>query len=170
MKEQSKGVVAAVSVAAERGMKKRNVPFAVLKKDHGIIGDAHAGDWHRQVSLLAMESVEKMRQKGFDVHPGDFAENINVKGLDLLRIKVGQKVRIGEDILLEISQIGKECHERCRIYYQAGDCIMPREGLFAKVISGGRIRVGDEIEILENLPGGIHAGCPENDQNKHICL
>ena len=118
---------------------------ALLKEDSGIEGDAHAGTPKRQVSLLAIESVEKMRAKGLKVSPGDFAENITTEGIDLLGLKIGERLSLGSGAILEISQIGKECHTRCNIYYQAGDCVMPKEGIFAKVIKGGTVKTGDEI-------------------------
>ena len=117
-----------------------------VKENHGIAGDAHAGDWHRQISLLAEESIDKMRDKGLDVSYGDFAENITTKGLVLYEIPVGTKLRIGECVV-EITQIGKECHDRCAIYEAAGDCVMPREGIFVRVVRGGIIEKGVEISI-----------------------
>jgi MOSC domain-containing protein YiiM len=105
-------------------------------------------EWHRQVSLLALESIKKMRDMGLDVKPGDFAENITTEGLDLVSLPLGTKINIGGAVVGEVSQIGKECHTRCAIYYQAGDCVMPKEGIFIKVITGGRIRVGDSVEVL----------------------
>ena len=113
--------------------------------EHGIQGDAHAGAWHRQVSFLAVESIEKAKAAGLSVGFGDFAENIATEGIDWVDIPVGARFRLGESVLVEITQIGKECHKKCAIYYQAGDCIMPREGVFARVIEGGIIRCGDEI-------------------------
>ncbi|MEW6620950.1 MAG: MOSC domain-containing protein [bacterium] len=101
---------------------------------------------HRQVSLLAQESIEKMRQMGLDVSPGDFAENITTSGIDLLSLPVGSQIQVGNDVILEVSQIGKVCHTRCAIYYQAGDCVMPKEGIFARVLKGGMIKIGDEIK------------------------
>ena len=119
---------------------------ALLKTGYGIEGDAHASSaWHRQVSLLAVESIKKMRDKGLDVKPGDFAENITTEGIDLLSLSVGTQLMIGEGIEVEVSQIGKQCHTRCAIYYQAGDCVMPKEGIFARVLSGGVIKTGDRI-------------------------
>ena len=106
-----------------------------LKENHGIVGDAHAGEWHRQVSLLATESIAKMRAMGLDVDSGDFAENITTVGIDLVALPVGTRLAVG-DALLEVTQIGKECHNRCAIFYQAGDCVMPKEGIFAKVMQG----------------------------------
>jgi len=116
-------------------------------KDFGLKGDAHAGPWHRQVSLLANESIEKMRAMGLNVGYGDFAENITTEGIDLVHLPIGTKIRIGNSVILHVTQIGKECHERCAIYYQAGDCVMPKEGIFAEVVSQGEVKVGDEIII-----------------------
>lgn len=140
--------IVAVSVSGKKGMRKTNVDEAVLVKEHGLDGDAHAGDWHRQVSLLARESIEKMQGMGLAVVAGDFAENLTTEGIDLPSLSLGTKMRIGDSILLEVTQIGKVCHERCAIYYQAGDCVMPREGIFARVLAGGRIAPGDQITIL----------------------
>ena len=141
--------VVAVSVSEKKGMRKKNVPSAEAVRDFGLAGDAHAsGEWHRQVSLLAIESIQKMRDKGLDVGPGDFAENITTTGIDLVSLPVGTKLRIGASTIGEVSQIGKECHDRCAIYYQAGDCVMPREGIFITIIEGGSIAPGDEVVIL----------------------
>lgn len=140
--------VIAISVSDKKGVRKTNVNSAILKEDFGIIGDAHAGTQNRQVSLLAQESIEKMKAKGLKVKAGDFAENITTEGLDLLGSKIGDKLKINDKVTLEISQIGKECRARCSIYYQAGDCVMPREGIFANVIKGGAIKPGDKITIL----------------------
>ena len=119
-----------------------------IKEDHGIEGDAHAsGHWHRQVSLLAMESIGKMTAKGLDVGPGDFAENITTEGVDLVVLPIGTVLRLGSEVVGEVSQIGKECHNPCAIYARAGDCVMPREGIFIKVTRGGTLRTGDPIEI-----------------------
>lgn len=138
------GRVVAVSVAARKGEKKTPVPSVTLVPDHGVRDDAHAGPGARQVSLLAAESIEKMRERGLAVGPGDFAENITVEGFDLLRVRLGDRIRAGEAVL-EISQIGKECRDRCAIYYQAGDCVMPREGIFARVVRGGVVAPGDVV-------------------------
>ncbi len=143
--ENHVGKIQAISVSQEKGVKKTNMQRVVLKEDFGIIGDAHAGTKNRQVSLLAIESIEKMKAKGLKVKAGDFAENITTQGIDLLNFKIGDRVKIGQEVILEISQIGKECHTRCNIYYQAGDCVMPKEGIFAKVLKGGEIEVGDSI-------------------------
>jgi cyclic pyranopterin phosphate synthase len=122
---------------------------AELKVDWGIVGDAHADNWHRQVSLLALESIEKMRALGLNVGPGSFAENLTTQGIDLLSLPIGSRVRVGDEVVLEITQHGKVCHDRCAVYYQAGDCVMPREGVFARVIKGGLVKVGDKIELLQ---------------------
>lgn len=143
------GVIKAVSISKQKGIKKINVEEAQLKENFGIIGDAHAGHDVRQVSLLAEESIDKMRQKGLKVKPGDFAENITPQGIDLLNLKIGDKLKLGTDAILEISQIGKVCHTRCAIYYQAGDCVMPREGVFAKVLKGGIIKPQDKVEVIK---------------------
>lgn len=144
-----KGRVLSVNISEKKGEKKRNVGFAYAKEGKGLEGDGHFGFMHRQISLLSKESIEKMREQGLDVGPGDFAENITFEGLDLASLVEGKKLKVGEKVILKISQIGKECHERCAIYYQTGDCIMPKEGVFAEVVSGGEIKVGDEIELLE---------------------
>ena len=135
-----------MSVSTEKGVRKTPCESAMLSVDHGIEGDAHAGDWHRQVSLLAEESINKMRESGLDVGYGDFAENITTRGLVLYEIPVGTKMHIGE-CLVEVTQIGKECHDRCAIYHAAGDCVMPREGIFVRVLQGGAITKGDEIVV-----------------------
>jgi len=136
--------VEAVCISENKGERKKPVESVQLREKHGIVGDAHAGDWHRQVSLLAAESIDKMRAMGLDVTAGDFAENITTSGIELVTLPVGSRLLIGET-LLEVTQIGKECHNRCAIYDQAGDCVMPKEGIFAIVITGGTIRPGDDI-------------------------
>lgn len=146
------GKVIAVSVSETRGEKKKNVDSVYLKENFGIIGDAHAGKGPRQVSLLAMESVEKMRKDGLDLRPGDFGENITTQGFDLLNLKPGDKIRVGTQAVLEISRLGKECIKPCSIYYRAGRCIMPKEGVFARVLEGGRVTPGQEIEFFGNKP------------------
>jgi molybdopterin adenylyltransferase len=146
--------IVAISVSDKKGMRKGNVPSAEVRAGHGIVGDAHAGDWHRQISLLATESIEKMRKMGLTVGPGDFAENIATEGIDLVSQPIGQRLRLGSEIEVEVTQIGKECHTRCAIYEQAGDCVMPREGIFVKVITGGRLNAGDTITVLGSHPGG----------------
>lgn len=130
-------------------MRKKPVTEIIVRADYGIEGDAHASsDWHRQVSLLALESIERMRAMGLDVNPGDFAENITTQGIDLVSLPLGTRLHIGSAVVGEVSQIGKECHTRCAIYYQAGDCVMPKEGIFIKVLTGGKVAAGDPIEIL----------------------
>jgi MOSC domain-containing protein YiiM len=136
--------VLAVCISENKGERKKTVESVELRENHGIVGDAHAGDWHRQVSLLAQESIDKMRALGLDVSAGDFAENITTSGIDLVSLPIGTRLQIG-DTLLEVTQIGKECHTRCSIFFQAGDCVMPKEGIFVKVIAGGVVRPGDEI-------------------------
>ena len=137
----------AVCISHNKGERKTPVPQVELRPNHGIVGDAHAGDWHRQVSLLAKESIDKMRALGLDVDNGDFAENLTTEGIDLPRLPIGTQLRIGK-ALLEVTQIGKECHNRCAIYHQAGDCVMPKEGIFAKVLEGGVLQPGDMIELI----------------------
>jgi len=148
--ETTKGRIRAISVSKERGTPKVNVPQADLKADFGIVGDAHAGNRHRQVSLLAIESIDRIVAEGVKVSPGDFAENITTEGIDLPALKVGGKLRVGSSIELEVTQLGKRCHGRCRIFEKVGDCIMPREGVFAKVTRPGRVKVGDIIEIVND--------------------
>lgn len=138
--------VEAVCISKNKGERKTPVEQVALKENHGIVGDAHAGDWHRQVSLLAKESIDKMRELGLDVDNGDFAENLTTSGIDLPRLPIGSQLQVGET-LLEVTQIGKECHTRCAIYHQAGDCVMPKEGIFAKVLQGGVIRPGDRVAL-----------------------
>ena len=147
MKAMQKGRVLAVNISENKGTKKTNIQSCALLKDFGLKDDAHGGPWHRQVSLLANESVEKMKAKGLKVGFGDFAENITTQGLDLVHLPIGTKIWIGDSVLLRVTQIGKECHQRCAIYYQAGDCVMPKEGIFAEVIKEGEVKVGDEIII-----------------------
>ena len=149
----SKGQIVAVSVSQRKGIKKSNLTECKLLEDEGLDGDAHAGDWHRQVSLLAMESIDKIRGKGLDVSPGDFAENITTSGLKIWELPLGTRLTVGSEALLEVTQIGKECHDRCAIYHQVGDCVMPREGVFTRVLRGGTIRPGDEIRVLPQADG-----------------
>ncbi|MHC4159407.1 MAG: MOSC domain-containing protein [Planctomycetota bacterium] len=145
-----RGRIKAISVSKEKGTRKTNVPEAELRADFGIVGDAHAGNWNRQVSLLASESIDEMLAKGAKVSPGDFAENITTEGIDLKELSIGSKLKLGESAELQISQFGKECHSRCEIFEQVGDCIMPREGVFAKVTGAGSVKVGDAIEVVTN--------------------
>ena len=142
-----KGKILAVNISEKKGERKTPVPSVTLREGHGIEGDGHAGDWHRQVSLLAMESIAKMQAMGLSVKEGDFAENITTEGVDLVSLPIGTKILLGETEL-EVTQIGKECHTRCAIYYQAGDCVMPKEGIFAKVLKGGVVKPGDVVETV----------------------
>ena len=144
-----KGTIVAVCTSEKKGIRKKSVGEAELKVDWGIVGDAHADDWRRQVSLLALESIEKMQALGLNVGPGSFAENLTTQGLDLLSLPIGSQVRVGDEVILEITQHGKVCHDRCAIYQQVGDCVMPREGIFAKVIKSGQIRTNDAIESIQ---------------------
>lgn len=144
------GKVVAVCRGKEKGAKKESMAEGVLGQGYGLIGDAHADfHTHRQVSLLAIESISKIRSLGFDVGPGDFAENLTTEGVDLVFSPVGAHVSIGKDVILEITQIGKECHVGCAVFRQTGQCIMPKEGVFAKVVQGGLVKAGDAIEVLE---------------------
>lgn len=142
------GKIIAISKSEKKGQKKHNIESANLIVNHGMEGDAHAGNWHRQISLLGIASIDHMKAQGADVKPGDFAENITVEGLVLYEIPVGTKVRIGDEAILEITQIGKECHQGCEIMKQVGSCIMPTQGIFAKVLQNGIIRVGDEVVLI----------------------
>jgi molybdopterin adenylyltransferase len=148
--------VVAVSISATKGVKKDNVPAARVLENLGLQGDAHAGDWHRQVSLLAVESIDKMRQSGLDLKPGDFAENLTTRGIDLPHLPVGTRLRIGPEVELEVTQIGKACHHGCAIKQAVGDCIMPREGIFARVLRGGLVHPNDIIEVLDVSCGTSH--------------
>ncbi|NSW86440.1 MAG: MOSC domain-containing protein [Syntrophobacteraceae bacterium] len=139
--------ILSLSISRNKGTSKASISEAVLKKEHGFEGDAHAGSWHRQVSFLAAESIEQARCNGLDVSFGDFAENIATEGVDWQKVPVGTMVRLGATAVVEITQIGKECHKRCAIYYKAGDCIMPREGVFGRVLEGGIVRCGDSIHM-----------------------
>lgn len=145
-----KGRVKTVSVSRKKGVKKTNVDQVRMLVDYGIERDAHAGKWHRQVSMLAMESILKIRDKGIDVNPGDFAENITTEGIELYSLPVGTRMKLGETILVEVTQIGKECHNRCAIFQAVGDCVMPREGIFVRVLQGGVVRPGDGISVRKD--------------------
>ena len=139
--------IVSIAVSKKKGTRKVQVPTANVVENYGIEKDAHAGKWHRQISFLSSESIDRARNNGLDVTFGDFAENIATLGIDWKTIPLGTKVKLGESVEVEITQIGKECHNKCAIYYQAGDCIMPKEGIFARVLSGGTIQCGDEIQI-----------------------
>ena len=138
--------ITAVLRSERKGTKKESVPEGVLKENYGLAGDAHAdSDTHRQVSLLAIESINKMRSLGFNVSPGDFAENLTPEGIELVSLPIGTHMSIGKEVILELTQIGKECHTGCAIFRQIGKCIMPKEGVFTKVIRGGLVKAGDQI-------------------------
>ena len=141
------GKVIAVCTSERKGIQKTSVPEIKVIENWGIEGDTHAGKWHRQISLLGIQSIDLMRAKGADVNPGDFAENITVEGLVLYELPVGTKLNVGDGIVLEVTQIGKECHSGCEIQKQVGSCIMPTQGIFARVLTGGKIRVGDEVTV-----------------------
>ena len=144
-----KAKIVSINISDKKGVRKKPVDSVLTKENYGIETDAHASEkWHRQISLLAIESIEKMQAMGLKVGPGDFAENITTQGIDLPVLPIGTKMTIGRDVEVEVSQIGKVCHTRCAIYHQAGDCVMPKEGIFVKVMKGGTIKKGDEIKIL----------------------
>jgi MOSC domain-containing protein YiiM len=143
-----KGKVISVNISDNKGEKKHNIDRCRLVEGHGLDSDAHAGPWHRQVSLLAAESIDKIRKMGLDVNPGDFAENLTTRGIELPTLPIGTKLLVGGEVLMKVTQIGKECHTRCAIFQQVGDCVMPKEGIFTEVVTGGDIEVGDEIEVL----------------------
>lgn len=143
------GRIIAVCSSEKKGTPKADVCKGVLEVGFGLKGDAHGGDWHRQVSLLSIEQIETMKNKGYDVQPGSFAENICTQGFDLGSVKIGMRLKVGETAIVEVTQIGKECHTRCAIYNKIGECIMPEQGVFAKVIEGGVINSGDTIELTQ---------------------
>ena len=140
--------IVSIAVSRKKGTRKSPTDEATLVQEHGLEADAHAGAWHRQVSFLAAESIEQAREKGLNVDFGDFAENIATTGIDWKNVPIGTRFRVGESALVEVTQIGKVCHQKCAIYYMAGDCIMPREGVFARVLEGGKIRKGDAIQAV----------------------
>lgn len=147
MSAAPRGKIVAVSTSRRKGEKKIPVPSASLVRGHGIPGDAHAGPGYRQVSLLSVESIAKMRALGLSVGPGDFAENVTVEGIEIATLPIGSRIRIGSAVV-EITQIGKECHERCAIYFRVGDCVMPREGVFGRVVVDGSVAPGDIAEVV----------------------
>jgi len=143
------GKVRAINISKEKGVIKESIPEGIFQEEHGLVGDAHAGKWHRQVSLLAQESIDKMTKIGIEgLCSGKFAENLTTEGIILHTLPVGTKVKIG-DSYHEVTQIGKECHTGCAIKVQVGQCIMPKEGIFTRVLKTGKIRVGDTIEIID---------------------
>jgi len=143
-----KGKVLAINISVKKGVPKDTIPEGEFVVDFGLKGDAHGGNWHRQVSLLGQESVDKVKAQGIEgLCTGKFAENITTEGIVLYELPVGTKFQIA-DVLFEVTQIGKECHQKCAIFHQVGDCVMPKEGIFAKVLKGGIVKAGDEILIL----------------------
>jgi MOSC domain-containing protein YiiM len=143
----SAGTIIAVCTSKKKGTPKADVASGILEVGFGLKDDAHGGDWHRQVSLLAIEQIETMKAKGLDVKPGSFAENLTTSGFDLGSVKVGDRLKVGDSALLEVTQIGKECHTRCAIFNKVGECIMPEQGVFAKVLAGGTVKNGDPIDF-----------------------
>ncbi|HCT64561.1 MAG TPA: MOSC domain-containing protein [Lachnospiraceae bacterium] len=140
------GRILAVNISEKKGVPKEPIEFGILVENHGVQGDAHAGNWHRQVSLLGMESIRKIDlevEKGLCV--GKFAENLTTEGIELYTLPIGTKLQVGEEVVMEVTQIGKECHEGCAIRELVGDCVMPREGIFTKILKGGKVKAGDEI-------------------------
>jgi MOSC domain-containing protein YiiM len=141
--------IIAVCTSVEKGCKKKASEEGTLEQDYGLVGDAHAESGsHRQLSLLAIESIEKIRKLGADVSPGDFAENLTTEGIELYTLPVGTRFNVGDDVILELTQIGKECHDRCAIFKQVGTCVMPLEGVFTRIINGGMVKAGDEIKVI----------------------
>ena len=142
--------IIAVCKSKDKGTRKEDMRKGLVKEEYGLVGDAHADCCtHRQVSLLAVESINKMRDRGFDIGPGDFAENLTTEGIGLTSLPIGARLSVGQGVVLGITQIGKDCHTRCAIYRQIGRCVMPKEGIFAKVVQGGEVKAGDELKICE---------------------
>ena len=140
--------IVAVCQSKDKGTPKQDIGEGMLQEEFGLVGDAHADCCtHRQVSLLAIESIDRMRNRGFDIGPGDFAENLTTEGIDLVALPVGTRLSTGQKVVLEVTQIGKQCHAKCAIYRQIGKCVMPKEGVFARVIRGGAVKSGDELKI-----------------------
>lgn len=144
------GHVANLCISTKKGVPKTAIPTAVLREGHGMDGDAHAGPWHRQISLLDARDIDQMRARGLDLAPGAFGENIVVEDVALAELDIGSRLRVG-DCELELTQLGKICHSRCAIYWQTGDCIMPRLGIFARVIRGATITAGDTVEVTRRV-------------------
>ena len=147
------GKIVAICISEKKGVQKKDVKQCRLIENYGLEGDAHAGSWHRQISLLSIEGRLVMENKGIKLDAGDFGENVLTEGVDFANIMVGNELRLGEAALVRVTQIGKECHDRCNIYYQVGDCIMPREGIFAEVLKGGEIKIDDDIEFINDKGG-----------------
>jgi MOSC domain-containing protein YiiM len=148
MNKKIKGRILAVCQSREKGTVKKEIGSGVLIENYGLENDAHAGKWHRQISLLGIESIDKMKGKGFKIKFGDFAENLTTENIILPELPLGTKLTVGESVLLEVTQIGKKCHHDCEIRKKIGDCVMPREGIFARVLKGGRVKPGDCVEVL----------------------
>ncbi|MBI4713230.1 MAG: MOSC domain-containing protein [Planctomycetes bacterium] len=146
-----KGKIVGVCISDRKGIPKKNVRTAYLEVGQGLKDDAHKGFGHRQVSLLAKESIDKMRDKGLELVEGSFAENLTTEGIELKTLPIGTELTVGAEVLLRITQIGKECHTKCAIYRKMGDCIMPNEGVFAEVVKGGTVKVGDTIETTKQV-------------------
>ncbi len=143
--------IVAVCRSDEKGVSKKPVDEGFFKEDYGLVGDAHAAsDTHRQVSLLALASIEKMHRPGLELSAGDFAENLTVEGLDLVSLPIGTRLAVGKGVILEVTQIGKECHTGCAIFRLVGKCVMPKEGIFTRVIKGGTVKAEDELKVMEN--------------------
>ncbi|MBM3300273.1 MAG: MOSC domain-containing protein [Deltaproteobacteria bacterium] len=141
------GRIIAVCTSRKKGTPKADVGSGLLEESLGLVGDAHAGDWHRQVSLLSIEQIQTMSALGLDVRPGSFAENLTTEGFDLDAVKVGDRLKVGDTAILEVTQIGKECHTRCAIYHKVGECIMPEKGVFARVVKAGKVSCGDLVDF-----------------------
>lgn len=148
MDNKIKGKIVAVCRSEKKGTIKKEIAEGLLIKDFGLERDAHSGKWLRQISLLGVESINKIKGKGFKIIYGDFAENLTAEGIVLYQLPLGTKLKVGENVLLEVTQIGKECHHGCEIRKKIGDCVMPREGIFARVLEGGKVKAGDEIEVV----------------------
>lgn len=141
--------IIAVCTSTKKGTKKKDVKEGFIKEGYGLVGDAHAGpDGHRQVSLLALASIDKIHRLGAEVGPGDFAENLTTEGLELFSLPIGTQLSVGKDVILEVTQIGKECHDRCAIFKLVGTCVMPTEGVFTRVLKGGTVKAGDELRVI----------------------
>jgi len=142
------GILLSINISGKKGEQKSPVSEANIT-DKGVEGDAHAGDWHRQISILSEISIEKMRCRGIEINYGDFAENLTIEGIDLSTVSIGRRIKFGKNVVLEVTQIGKECHEGCLIRQTVGDCVMPREGIFTRVIEKGTLRIGDRVTVLD---------------------
>lgn len=142
------GRIVNVCISEKKGTQKHPIDEGEFIVEFGLKGDAHAGKWHRQVSLLALEKIEDFRSKGGNVDFGAFGENLVIEGFELNKLPVGQRLTVGDEVLLEVTQIGKECHDKCAIYYQVGECIMPKNGIFTRVLKGGKVKVGDECKLV----------------------